>query len=331
MAEILSQKEIDALLSALSTGEISAEEMKQDKKEKKVRVYDFKRPNKFSKEQLRTLNMIHENFARLLTTYLSAHLRTLVQINVFYVEQMSYYEFISSVPNPSIIGITDFNPLKGSGILEINPNIAFAIIDRLLGGPGEFEGKIRGLTEIETTIIEKVIKDILRILKDAWDNLINLNLALVNIETNAQFIQLIAPNETVALITFNGKIGKTEGMLNLCIPHILLEPIINKLSARYWFSDVKKESSGENIQQIAYIMKKSLVPININLGRSTITIRELLEIQKGDVIQLDKKVNEAVDVYIGSRLKFRGHPGILKNKMAVEITDIVEEVENGYE
>lgn len=328
MAEILSQHEIDSLLSALSTGEINAEEMKEDKQEKKVKVYDFKRPNKFNKEQLRALNIIHENFARMLTTYLSAKLRTLVQIEVFSVEQMSYYEFISSIPNPSIIAITDLYPLEGSGILEVNPNITFSIIDRLLGGQGDFNDKLRGLTEIESTLIEKVIKDILRILKDSWENLVELQPELENIETNAQFVQLIAPNETVALITLNGKIGKTEGMINLCIPHILLEPVISKLSTRYWFSDTKKEASETDIVNLKRLMKKSQVPLRVEVGRVNITVKELIDIQLGDVIRLDKKASDPLHVFVEDELKFYGIPGLLKNKVAVEITDIVKEVDD---
>lgn len=331
MTEILSQKEIDELLAALSEGHISADKIVQEKEERQIRLYDFRRPNKFSKEQLRTLHMIHENFARLLTTHLSAHLRTLVQINVLYVEQMSYNEFINSVPNPTVIGIIDSNTLKGSGILEINPNIAFAIIDRLLGGPGEFVGQARNLTDIETTIIERVIGDILKILQDAWQNLINMDIQLIDIESNAQYIQLIAPNETIALITFDGKIGKSGGLINLCIPHIILEPIIDKLSARFWFSNIRKEPSAENIKQIYNIMENSYVPITIGLGKSRITVKELLEIQVGDVIKLENKVDEPVEVFIENKIKYEGHPGIIKNKMAVEIIDIVEEVGDSYE
>ena len=315
----------------MSEGHISADEIKQEKDEKQIRLYDFRRPNKFSKEQLRTLHMIHENFARLLTTYLSAHLRTLVQINVLYVEQMSYNEFVSSVPNPSVIGIIDFSTLKGSGILEINPNIVFAIIDRLLGGPGSFNGQVRTLTDIETIIIERVIGDILKILQDAWENLIDMDIKLINIESNAQFIQLIAPNETIALITFDGKIGETGGLLNLCIPHIILEPIINKLSAIFWFSDIRKEPNEENIKQIYKIMGNSHVPIIARLGKSRITVKELLEIQVGDVIRLENNVDEPVEIFIENKIKFKGHPGVIKNKLAVEITEIVEEAGESYE
>ncbi|HHY13857.1 MAG TPA: flagellar motor switch protein FliM, partial [Thermoanaerobacterales bacterium] len=281
--------------------------------------------------QLRTLHMIHENFARLLTTYLSAHLRTLVQIDVLYVEQMSYNEFVNSVPNPSVVGIIDSETLKGSGILEINPNIVFAIIDRILGGEGGFEEQVRTLTDIETTIIERIIGDMLKILQDAWENVIDIDMTLVDIESNAQFIQLIAPNETTALITFDGKIGKTSGLLNLCIPHILLEPIIDKLSARFWFSDTREKPSKQDYEQIYKIMRNSKVPVTIRLGESQITIRELLEIQEGDVIKLEKRTDELIDVLVENKIKFKGRPGVIKNKIAVEIFEVVEKVGEIYE
>jgi len=166
LSEILSQSEIDALLAALSTGEVKAEDIKSKESDKKIKPYDFKRPDKFSKEQLHTLSMIHENFARLLTTYLSAQLRTLVQINVFFVEQMTYNEFIISVSNPSLIAVIDFSPLKGAALIEINPTIAFAIIDRLLGGTGEYKEKVREPTEIENSIIGKVFNKMTKILTD---------------------------------------------------------------------------------------------------------------------------------------------------------------------
>lgn len=327
MSNILSQGEIDVLLNALSSGKLDVEEIKKEDEASKVKVYDFKRPNKFSKEQLRTLNMIHEKFARLLTTQLSGYLRALVKLNVFAVEQMSFYEFINSIPNPSIIATIDLTPLKGSGLLEINPSISFSVIDRLLGGPGEFKDKPRGLTEIERIIIEKVLNNMFAALKESWENLINLNPRLEGIETNSQFIQLISPNETVVVITLNGVIGKTEGMINLCLPHIVLEPILHKLSTRYWFSNTRKEKDSQNTQELKNRLKKAELPVIARLGRTEITIRDFLSLENNDVIQLEKKADEDIEVWVNNRLKFYGQPGISGNKMAVQITDVVEEEE----
>lgn len=224
-ADVLSQSEIDQLLSALSTGVVSAEEMKVEEKQKKVKVYDFKRPDKFSKDQIRTLYMLHENFARLLNTYLSTNLRTLVNISVASVEQLAYEEFIRSLSNPSVIGIFNMSPLKGNVIFEINPNIAFSIIDRLFGGEGTVINKIRTLTDIEETIIRKVITKSLDNLQEAWRHVVNTEPRLEVIETNPQFTQIVPPNDMVVIVTLQTQIGQVEGLINICIPYLVLEPI----------------------------------------------------------------------------------------------------------
>ena len=229
-ADVLSQSEIDQLLSALSTGVVSAEEMKVEEKQKKVKVYDFKRPDKFSKDQIRTLYMLHENFARLLNTYLSTNLRTLVNISVASVEQLAYEEFIRSLSNPSVIGIFNMSPLKGNVIFEINPNIAFSIIDRLFGGEGTVINKIRTLTDIEETIIRKVITKSLDNLQEAWRHVVNTEPRLEVIETNPQFTQIVPPNDMVVIVTLQTQIGQVEGLINICIPYLVLEPIMSKLT-----------------------------------------------------------------------------------------------------
>jgi flagellar motor switch protein FliM len=331
LSEILSQSEIDALLSAISKGEIKAEEVKSKSIEKKIKQYDFKRPNKFSKEQLHTLSIIHENFARLLTTYLSAQLRTLVQVNVYYVEQMTYNEFISSLPNPSLISVVNFSPLKGAIIIEINPSVAFAIIDRLLGGAGEYKEKLREPTEIENGIIEKIFVKMTNILHEAWKDITDINATLEKMETNSQFIQLVAPNEAVALITFSVKVGKSEGMINICIPHIVIEPIISKLSTRIWLSNTKKEVSEKALQFLSSRISGMNVEIKAVLGKVQITIGEFLNLKLGDVITLDKNIGSEVDIFVQDNLKFKGIVGVYHNKMAVKIISLAakEEETNG--
>lgn len=323
MSDILSQNEIDALLSALSTGEVKAEEIKSQESDKKIQTYDFRRPNKFSKEQLHTLGMIHENFARHLTTYLSAQLRTLVQISVFYVEQMTYNEFISSVPNPSIISVMDFSPLKGAIIIEINPSIAYAIIDRLLGGPGEYTDKLKEPTEIEAGIIERVFRKMTYFIKNAWADIAQLNPIMEKLETNSQFIQLVSPNEAVALVTFNVKVGETDGMINICIPHIVIEPIISNLSARMWLSTSKKDSPIEVKRSIANKVRRMPTEIIAELGRTSITIADFINLRVGDVIPLDKDIHSGVEIHVENQMKFLGSIGTYHNKMAVKILKIL--------
>jgi len=319
LSEILSQNEIDALLAALSTGQVKAEDIKRKESDRKIKPYDFKRPNKFSKEQLHTLSMIHENFARLLTTHLSAQLRTLVQINVFFVEQMTYNEFIISVTNPSLIAVVDFSPLEGAALIEMNPTIAFAIIDRLLGGTGEFKEKVREPTEIENSIIGKVFNKMTKILSDAWNDVAEIDITVEKLETNSQFVQLVSPNEAVALITFSAKVGNTEGMLNICIPHIVLEPIISKLSTRIWLSTSKGEQS-ENIKNvIKEKINDAKSEIRAELGRTQITIKDFLNLAVGDVITLDKNIHDGIDIYVENKLKFSGTVGIYRKKLAVKV------------
>ncbi|ADG82383.1 flagellar motor switch protein FliM [Thermincola potens] len=327
MSEILSQEEIDALLGALSAGEVGSSSKTQSKKEdyKKIRVYDFKRPNKFSKEQIHTLQAIHENFARLLATFLSAHLRTVVTMNVHSVEQITYDEFIRSLPNPTLLNIFMMEPLAGNAILEVNPNVTFTILDRLFGGPGQAPEKMRGLTDIERTVIEKVIIRCLQILKEAWENIIVFDPKLEIIETNPMFTQIVSPTEMVVLISIHATIGDNEGIMNLCIPFIVLEPIISKLTAHFWFAGTAKTVTAEHIQNTQRRLEKAKITLSAVLGETTIKLGELLELQPGDVIQLDNRTTDELKILVGDRKKFYGRPGTVGSRLAVQITRLVKE------
>lgn len=253
MGDILSQSEIDELLRSLTSGELSIEEIQKPKQEKNVRVYDFKRPSKFAKDHLRTLQMIFENYARIVTTFLSGYLRTVVQMDVLSVEQLTYYEFSNSLSNPVVMGIVNFSPLKGSIVFEMAPEIAFAMIDRVLGGFGKGIDKVRTFTEIELALIERLLQQLINYFQEAWENIVDLRPRLEKIETNPQFTQIVSPNETVALVTIAMKVGEAEGMANICIPHMVIEPIMPRLSTKFWFSTSAKESSEETKE---YLQKK---------------------------------------------------------------------------
>lgn len=322
MSEVLSQNEIDALLNALNSGEIDVQEIREEKEERKVRDYNFKIPNKFAKDHTRTLQIMHENFSRLLQTYLSGYLRALVQIEVISVDQLTYNEFTNSMPNPSVLGIVEFAPLTGSIIVEITPTISFAMIERILGGAGHAFERVRGFTEIELTLLEKIIGQIINFFKDPWKNVIELRPRLKKIETNPQFAQILSPNETVALITLNTKIGNIEGMIHICIPHLVIEPVIPKLSTKFWFSGITKEITGNDLKIIEKKIQSTLLPIRVVLGDSEITVRDFLELGVGDVIQLNTSVNDDLKIYVGNLKKFSGKPGLKKNKVSVKITRI---------
>jgi flagellar motor switch protein FliM len=325
MVDVLSQNEIDALLAALSSGEMDAEELKKEETQKKVRAYDFKRAVRFSKDHIRSLTRIHENFARYLTTYFSAQLRTFVQINVVQVEQLPYDEFIRSIPKMTILNIFEAEPLEGRMVLEVHPNVAYAMLDRLLGGLGAAPSKINALTEIETIVMERIFSRAFESLQEAWKTVVDIMPRMEALETNPQFMQIVSPNETIALISLSTKIGDTTGMINLCIPHVVIEPIMTKLSVHHWFVSQKKTRAPEEKEALQARLTKAQLPVIAELGTSQISIREFLGLSAGDVITLNKPVDEPLHVKIGEKLKFLGNPGSSRGKLAIQITETINE------
>ncbi|WP_088105101.1 flagellar motor switch protein FliM [Halalkalibacter urbisdiaboli] len=325
MADILSQGEIDALLSALSTGEMSADELKKEETEKKVKVYDFKRALRFSKDQIRSLSRIHENFARLITTFFSAQLRTFVQISVASVDQLPYEEFIRSIPKMTILNVFEPYPLDGRIMMEVNPNIAYAMLDRLLGGRGTSVNKIDNLTEIETRIMSQLFQRTLESFQDAWSSIVELDPVMQDIEVNPQFVQMVSPNETVVVISLSTTIAETSGMINICLPHVVLEEVLPKLSIHYWMQEKKKQRHPKEQITIEKRVHQAPLLIQAELGRSEITIQEFLMLGKGDVIQLNQAINKPLLMSVGGEPKYYAQPGKMKNQIAVQVTDVIEE------
>lgn len=325
MVDVLSQNEIDALLAALSSGEMDAEELKKEDGARKVRSYDFKRAVRFSKDHIRSLTRVHENFARYLTTYFSAQLRTFVQINVVSVDQLPYDEFIRSVPKMTILNVFEAEPLEGRMVLEVHPNVAYAMLDRLLGGVGNSPTKINALTEIETVVMERIFSRTFESFQEAWKSVVDLTPHLVALETNPQFLQLVSPNETIALISMSTKIGETTGMINLCIPHVVLEPIMTRLSVHHWFVSQKKMRAPEEVEALQQRVNKAFLPMVAELGESSITVHEMLNLTIGDVISLNKATNQSLQIKVGDKLKYYATPGAVKGRLAIQISEIVEE------
>lgn len=327
MTEILSQDEIDALLTAISTGEVDTTEYSATQEQRKVKIYDFRRPDKFSKDQIRTLQMMHETFARLTTTALSAQLRALVSVHVASVDQLTYEEFVRSIPNPTTLAVINMDPLKGSGVLEIDPSITFTIIDKLFGGIGESSRITRELTDIELSVMEGIIVRILGNLREAWSNVIDLRPRLGNIETNPQFAQIVPPNDMVVLITLETKVGEVEGMTNLCIPYITIEPIISKLSAQYWYSSIRKGTTDENLAIIQGRLENVELQVVAEIGEVPITMQEVLNLTVGDVIKLpDTKVNSDMILKVGGRKKYKCRPGLIGSRVAVQIGENILDI-----
>lgn len=325
MAEVLSQSEIDELLEALSSGTLKVDEVISDEKKKKVKPYDFRRPNKFSKDQLRTLVMLHENFARLLTTSLSAYLRSMVRIQVVSIDQLTYEEFTKSLNNPTVMNLISLKPLEGTMIFEINPQIAFAMVDRLLGGVGCSVDKIRELTDIEQMVIKRVFFRMMTILKEAWQAVVDLNPAYESIELNPLFTQIIPPTDMVVLVTMEVKLAEVMGLMNICLPFMLLEPIINRLNAQFWFARTNRTNNAESIAIIQKRLAQANVDVTVELGSAIINLGDLLNISVGDVIQLDQLVKGFLNVKVGNELKFKGSPGISGSHMGVQVGQIVRE------
>lgn len=324
MGDVLSQKEIDDLLAAFSSGEIDAEEMKGTA-EKQVKNYDFNRPTKFSRDHLRTLEIIFEHYGRLLSTHLPAYLRKTVNVEVMNSEAVIYSEFTNALSNPVLLGIVDFKPLEGNVIIELSDNLGFAIVDRMLGGPGLPLDKTRDFSEIELVIIERIFTIITNLLHDPWENVVSLRPRLTRIETNCQFAQMIAPNETVSIITLNVKVGNTEGMLNICIPYKVLEPVIDKLNTKSWYSSEKLKDDEVYKEFIELVIAKAKVPIKAVLGRSSISVNDFINMQKGDIIKLDTKIEDELNVFVGNIWKFTALPGSSSDTYAVKISSIVRE------
>lgn len=327
MPEVLSQGEIDALLTALSSGEMDVEELKKEEVEKKVRTYDFKRALRFSKDQIRSLTRIYENYARLLTTYFSAQLRTFVQISVASVDQLPYDEFIRSIPKMTILNVFNAPPLEGRMVMEVNPNIAYAMLDRMLGGQGNSLSNLSSLTEIETIVMERIFTRALDSFQEAWKSIIDLEIEMDVLEVNPQFMQMVSPNETVAVISLSTKIGDATGMINFCLPHVVLEPIMPKLSAHYWMSTQKRVREPREIETLEKRVKKAKLPVIADLGYSSIQVSEFLQLSVGDVIRLNETVDDPLVIKIGEKPKFNAQPGVYKGKTAVQITEIIREEE----
>jgi flagellar motor switch protein FliM len=312
------------LLSALSTGEMNAEQLKIEEKERKVKVYDFKRALRFSKDQIRSLTRIHENFARMLSTVLSARLRTVVQITVASADQIPYEEFIRSVPKMTVLNVIEMPPLEGRVIMEVNPNIAYAMLDRILGGRGESINKIESLTEIETKLLSNLFDRALDSFQEAWAGIIDVDPLLSEFEINPQFLQMVSPNETVVVIALNTQIADTTGMINICIPHVVLEPIMPKLSVHYWMQSAKKEPAPYELELLQKKIQIAELPIIAELGSADIPIQEFLMLDVGDVIRLNQGIDQPLTIKVGNIPKFTAQPGKIKRKLAVQVLDEIK-------
>jgi len=349
LVDILSQAEIEALLASL-TGEGGNEEVshaetsaphtsytttdtapthrRDEKRSIAYEIYDFRRPDKFSKDQLRTLQMLHETFARLFSSSLSAYLRVPTHVDLVSVEQVPYEEYMRSLTS-SIINIFSMPPLTGQAILEMEFNIILSMIDRLLGGPGNMVKNTNALTDIEQALTESIVQRALKELKTAWEGVVQFNPRRESMETQAQFIQIVPSSDIVVSILFEVKIGELRGAMSLCIPYLLLKPITSKLSAQRWFASHVKKRTGLHSQILARQLRTTYVHCICRLGQTQMSVQELMALKVGDTVVLNRKATDEVDFLIGDSIKFRGKPGTSGRKVALYINRVVTGEEMG--
>ena len=324
MSDVLSQSEIDSLLQQLSSGEVTAEDLVEPK-ERQVKEYDFARPSKFSKEHLRTLEIIFEHYARLLSTNLPVYLRKNIQVEVMNSEAITYFEFTNSLANPVLLGIIDFYPIAGSVLLELSTSMGYAFVDRMLGGVGAPLEKTREFSEIELIILERILNICVNLLPEPWENVTELSPRLERIETNPQFAQIISPGEMIAIVTLNIKFGDSEGLMNICLPFMTLESVIDRLNTRFWFASIKEKDSETYNDVIESIIQKAPIPLKVVLGKTLISVSDFVGLAPGDIIRLDKNVDEELDIYVSNIRKFTALPGSVGDDYAVRITSIIKE------
>ncbi|KAI3350312.1 flagellar motor switch protein FliM [Clostridium botulinum] len=331
MADVLSQSEIDALLSALSTGELEPETVPKDDEKHKIKLYDFKSPQKFSKDHIRTLELIHDNFARITSNYLTGQIRKNVKVKIETVEQITYEEFIHSVQNPTIITIFKMPPLTGSIIFETNPQLSFQIIDILLGGSGDRKIGNKEFSDIDKNIIRQITTGMISNLKLAWEDILNVSPEVEGIETNPAINQTLAPNEPVALITFSVEFGEHSTFMNMCIPYLSIEKVLDKLVVQYWFQNDDEALIAESRVKMEEGIQKVDIEVFAELGNTNIIVDDFLKLTKGDIIKLDNKSSSPIKVYVGDEKCYYAKPGVTGKNMGVAILDIIDKEVKEYE
>jgi flagellar motor switch protein FliM len=344
MSEILSQAEIEALLNSLNSGDgapsvsVAAPEpqlgtpvpagstmarKKSTKTTISYEVYDFRRPDKFSKDQLRTLQMLHETFARLSGSSLSAYLRTPVSIDLISLEQVPYEEYLRTI-NQSVFTMMSLPPLTGQAVLEVEFSLIFSIIDRMLGGPGKsFNRSV--LTDIERPLIRQVIERMFAGLKSAWEGVVIVNPGIEGMETSAQFVQIAPPSDVVVTILFEVKVGSQRGAMSLCIPYLVLKPITAKLSAQKWFASGNKKQSNQARKLLTYQINHTTVDCAVELGNARMQLKDFIRLREGDMIRLDRKSDDELTLNVGGLPKYVGRPAKNGKNLILNVTGPWEE------
>lgn len=328
MPDVLDQAEIDALLTAVSAGEVEEDQgqaqifsrHRRDLEDVEIKDYDFKRPERISKDQMRALQTLHETFARNFGASLSGFLRTIVEIRIAHAEQMTYSEFISSLPNPTSFNLVNCPPLDGQMCLELSPLIIYPIIDRLLGGSNqELFIPQRAMTLIETRLIHRILNRGMTALSEAWESVKKIEFALGEMESNPQIVQIVPPNEVVVVIGFEIKMTSRAGTMSLCIPFNVIEPLVDDLSAQSWFMSGRHRGEHQWEEMIADRLSDAALSVAGVLAETSITIGDLRNLEIGDLIMTEKPAASPVTLTAGGKPKFLAHIGQHKGNRALRI------------
>ena len=324
MADILSQEEIDALLDVVEDEGDDALAIEEDEvfEQKQITLYDFKRPNRVSKEQLRAFRGIHDKMARSLSSQISAIMRSIVEIQLHSVDQMTYGEFLMSLPNPTSFNVFSMKPLEGSGVLEINPSIAFPMLDRLLGGKGEPFESNREFSDIELSLFETVLRVMMSTLKEAWGPVAEVYPAVESKESSPNVVQIVAQNEIVVMVVMEIIIGHSSGMMNICYPVIALEPVLPKLASRDLMLNETSSKKSRN-QELQVLIGGAKVVVEANLGVAELSLREVLDLKGGDIIRLNASGDDIVSLSVDGKERFLGEIGLRRFRKSIKITEII--------
>ena len=326
MAEVLSQEEIDALLKNVSSGRMRQAEGDSDKDS--TYLYDFKHPNRVSKDQLRNLRTIHDSFSRMLATYLTTLLRTIVDVNLLSIDQVTFLEFTMAMSNPGCIWVFKVENYEGKGILEMSPDLMLLTIERLFGGEGKQSGEPRSLSVIEQNVAGKIIDKILNIYNEAWAKATPIETKMVTFEMNPQFAQVAPASETAVVMFLEISVRNNTFPMNICFPYYVLDPIIQKLAADNWVGLAMMHRTEEDREKAEFSLRQSDVNLKVYLGETKISVQELLELELDDVLVLDAKADKPIKIIVGDRARFLGSMGKIGKKLAVRVESVIVDDEN---
>lgn len=327
MAKILSQDEIDALLTTVTSGESQPDASAfEDEKLRSIVAYDFKHPNRVSKDQIRTLENMHDNFAGHFGSSLSTILRTIVDVDLVSVDQITYSEFIMSLVSPSCTYTFAAPPLEGVCLVDFNPTLTFAVIDRMFGGHGKIMETERELTGIERSVMSTLVQRLYSQLERSWEHLVDIKVDQKSFETNPQFIQIVPPGETVVVISFQVKLFQSTGLLTICYPYVSLEPIITKLSAQNWIDATKKKNVEEERLTNVHNVKRVNAHVAAVLLNTRLKMRDFLHLQVGDIVPSEKKIDLPIEVLVNKKKKFVARPGLSGKKRAFQVLEVHDNI-----